>query len=535
MQGLTIDNPDDSDWYRFRLDAPGASGAQIMLDSASSLDGLTLDLLRSADTPLKSGEEMRISHDRTELNGGHDTQATAYELKDAEAIRNLARIRGLSIHDASDVNFFKFALTAEGAAADRINLLKANAADDLKIELLDESGKPIVSAEPSGVLVSSIYLDGQAPGVYYLRVQSGNGKPARYELGIRVPTVQPGDTSAREYGQIALDLSGKQSSEIDLAGLNAGDYLLKVSSPRAIPTVYDLTFKLGSDTPEIRNLSTRTETVRRDVILGGAGNDVLQGGAGEDWIFGQAGNDVLTGGYDRQAEDLLLGGEGDDTFQLLPDGLPLIKGSTETFIPTFNDRFDGGEGDDRVLFQGGDLDRLGQPVPDNVAIRWNSMLHRYEFTALQWDIANQCFVADQTVVNALDFAPLSVGSPLYRQNYLFYQTIGVEHTVIDTRAGNDVVHGEPEFKYPNVDSEWGIDRATSGRMRASPCWRFTAATATTNCTAAPSATPSTAATAPISSWGAVATISLPVAPATTCWRAMPYWPPTCSNSPPSTA
>src|SRR5690606_9799259 len=117
------------------------------------------------------------------------------------------------------------------------------------------------------------------------------------------------------------------------------------------------------------NFATRADVKRRDIILGGAGNDVLQGGAGEDWIFGGAGNDVLSGGYDRMAEDLLFGGDGDDTFQLLPDQLPYIKGTTQTYSPTLTDRFDGGAGNDRVLFLGGDYDDLGRPVRDDVAIR----------------------------------------------------------------------------------------------------------------------------------------------------------------------
>src|SRR5690606_7722559 len=88
------------------------------------------------------------------------------------------------------------------------------------------------------------------------------------------------------------------------------------------------------------NLAVKANTDRRDIIIGGNGNDALQGGPGSTWIFGNAGNDVLTGGYDRQAPDLLFGGEGDDTFQLLPDQLPFIKGTTETYLPTLVDRFD---------------------------------------------------------------------------------------------------------------------------------------------------------------------------------------------------
>ncbi|MEK7423608.1 MAG: hypothetical protein AAB131_07170, partial [Actinomycetota bacterium] len=373
-------------------------------------------------------------------------------------------------------------------------------------------------------------LEGLAPGKYYIRVTT-LGAPARYELVTRVGVgdnpATPSIDERRYLGNVVLDLSGKQSGVLDLDGVLAGDYLLKVSSPRSVPTVYDLTFQLDEEDPELRSFTNRTDVKRRDVILGGAGNDALQGGMGEDWIFGQAGNDVLTGGPDRQAEDLLFGGEGDDTFQIWPDGLPFLKGTTDTFIPTLTDRFDGGAGNDRVLFLGGDLDRLGRPVPDNVAIRWNRFLHRYEFGALQWDTANQRFAPDgeaisadrrapengkitapavfelsldggdfveitvpvddsnqtitdlardvsaaidevlgegkvvvefpdgiirlvapgaslkfradaaNTAVTELHFMPLADGSPIFLQNFAFYQTVNVERTVIDTRAGDD--------------------------------------------------------------------------------------------------
>ena len=191
----------------------------------------------------------------------------------------------------------------------------------------------------------------------------------------------------RYLGQAVLDLSGKRRGGLDIPSLAAGEYLVKVSSNNSVPTVYDLTLQIDDGDPEVTSYTSRTNVVRRDVILGGAGHDVLQGGAGEDWIFGQAGNDVLTGGYDRQAEDLLFGGDGDDTFQIFTDGLPFIKGTTDTYIPTLTDRFDGGTGDDRVLFLGGDYDRLGpagagqrggplEPLPSPLRVHIAAMGYR---------------------------------------------------------------------------------------------------------------------------------------------------------------
>jgi len=260
-------------------------------------------------------------------------------------------------------------------------------------------------------------------GDYVIKVASSTGGSYQLKPGDKVTerTIVESQTASglvrteirtvRNFGETQLDLSGKQTTFLDLSGLSAGtDYLLRVSAPNRLPTQYDLTFDLRDDVVPSENttdFATKANPIRRDIIIGGAGNDALQGGPGEDWIFGGSGNDVLSGGYDRQSEDLLFGGEGDDTFQILPDGLPFIKGTDQTYIPTLTDRFDGGPGDDRVLFQGGDFDNLSQPVPDWVAIRWNRFLQRYEFTAVPWDTANQQFVVDQQVVNATAPGPLT--------------------------------------------------------------------------------------------------------------------------------
>ncbi|MCX7893546.1 MAG: PA14 domain-containing protein, partial [Burkholderiales bacterium] len=699
---LSIDNPDDADWYRFSLAAPPDPQAKLVLSSASDLDGLAVALFAADGTNLGLVPAIALGTDGTEAGGAHNSIATAYALP---AVQSLARVVGLSIHAAGDVDYFRFRMDRATVSGDAVSLLLEAPTDQLVLELVDANDTVLATATQSAPLVRRILLDevtanGLAAGDYYLRVRTPVASNlARYSLVFSVPTLQTYESSisnvantakesalnlgaynafplvtgttigtgetewfkfvlkrggeatdlvtlsraneatpltlalldsdgttvlrsvtvtgsaaaslnldgltgggktyylrvggataetayelrpgakattrtiiesvsagvlvrqevrtVRESGQTVLDLSGKQTSSISLASLAAGtDYLVRVTSPNRVPTQYDLKFDLGvgdASAPEnSTDLGAKANTKRRDVIIGGAGNDALQGGPGEDWIFGGPGNDVLSGGYDRQAEDLLFGGEGDDTFQLLTDDLPLIKGSTETYIPTFADRMDGGAGDDRVMYIGGDYDRLNRPIPDDVAIRWNRFLQRYEFTALVWDTANQEFMVAQEVVNAsvtgpltgfvgtvtfrlrvadptdpnrgfttvtaeinasdlvgvveqlqaaldaqvkdangkslvtvespdgilrlrakgqgmelraspsdpavtvLGFAPLTAGSPIYKQTYIFYQTLSVERTVIDTKAGDDVVHGTPEFKYPNVPDEWGI-------------------------------------------------------------------------------
>ena len=64
-----------------------------------------------------------------------------------------------------------------------------------------------------------------------------------------------------------------------------------------------------------------------DEIFGGEGNDIIFGSAGNDILAGQAGVDTLVGGEGNdnlsgQAGDVLNGGTGNDTYQLLADFIP---------------------------------------------------------------------------------------------------------------------------------------------------------------------------------------------------------------------
>ena len=346
FSGLTIDNAADVDWYQFRLSQPGS----ITLSSASDLDGLGMTLYQvGQDTGVSSITQMvRDATDLDDVNA-HNSKATAYNIADVE---NYGQISGLTLHAANDVDVFHFVLAKNATATDQIALVKQNQTDNVLLELLDATGavKATGVSPANAPLVTAINLfniaDGGDPGAnageYYIRVSTTSG-PTRYTLNPRIGNA----------ANSVLDLSGKQIGRI--TGLQAGvDYLLRIDSPNQVPTIYSLKFELAEATATEVPLGTRVDAKRRDVIIGGEGDDVLSGGPGEDWIFGGNGNDVLSGGADRNASDLLFGGNGDDTFQIVPDALPLLNNSTETFIPTYNDFFDGGAGNDRVLFLGGD-------------------------------------------------------------------------------------------------------------------------------------------------------------------------------------
>src|SRR5205085_11012020 len=116
--GLTMDNPDDVDWYRFRL----SEAATLILSSASDLDGLGLKLFRlsnPADTG--SGALAQIVRDATDVDDlrAHDTILSAYDLSD---IKNYGKLAGLTLHKrdngTTDVDVFRLVLDGTGTAND---------------------------------------------------------------------------------------------------------------------------------------------------------------------------------------------------------------------------------------------------------------------------------------------------------------------------------------------------------------------------------------------------------------------------------
>jgi Ca2+-binding RTX toxin-like protein len=223
------------------------------------------------------------------------------------------------------VDFYRFTLSASdvlGTARVALNPLSLGSGFTLALfnSLTGAALTGRVTTQGSLVIAN---LAGLPAGDYWLRVTGT--RAGRYEL---VPDFGVA-------GSTELDFTVNTAPTLDLTALTPGTaYWVEVTSPNLVPTIYSLQLNLPGSTPTETSLATRSDVIRQDVLFGGDDNDILIGGAGEDWIFGGPGNDVLSGGLDLQAEDLLFGNDGDDTFQILPDALP-------RFLGTLTDRFDG--------------------------------------------------------------------------------------------------------------------------------------------------------------------------------------------------
>jgi hypothetical protein len=132
FSGLNIDNPDDVDWYKFSIaddngDGKVGAGALLTLGSVSDNDGLEIALFATDGTAVLESGVLQLSRDFTDVGGSPaNTTASAFGLP---AVQSLGRASGLTIHDAQDVDVFRFELERAGVSGDRINLLK-NAIDD---------------------------------------------------------------------------------------------------------------------------------------------------------------------------------------------------------------------------------------------------------------------------------------------------------------------------------------------------------------------------------------------------------------------
>lgn len=528
----------------FSIALNGGTPVQIDLDRSAGFDNLSAadlaadlnEALAAAglgDAVQASAAEGVLRFSTIALGGGASLALTGPDLAvlgftdgataSSSVLKGVTGFYGLSLDSPDDVDWYRFSLDAAPGEFAEIRFDSISPRDGVMVELLqadpgDAGGFTKLASSADGSL--NLHALGLAPGEYFLRI-SDNRIPTSYDLVIDLDD---------GFAETRQDLSANRTA------LNAD----------------------GSVAPFVN----RQNFERRDVIIGGDGNDVLKGGFGEDWIFGGAGNDVLTGGDDHQASDLLFGQDGDDIFQVIPDQLPFLTGSDQTFIPTYNDQFVGGAGNDEVLFLGGDTDTQGRDVPDFVSLRWNRFLHRYEFTSQVWDTANQEFLtqtdglpavvmggrdlpaggeivedlaltitvdgddpvevilsaaatqdntgvndlvadlnlaladaglADRVFVDQVDFRlrfiRLGTGpatalvvedtavpdiegefnaiglarrsqaagdETVFVQHYAFFQARQIENLTIDTRGGDDEVRADTEFKFPNTDSEWGI-------------------------------------------------------------------------------
>ena len=200
---LTIDGTTDVDWYRLEFGVAPTAGATLGVQSTGLSDALALRLYAGTPGNLTL-LRAQWAADRAE---GNDTAAAAYYLG------SVAELAGLSLHTASDTDWYRFTVPAGTSSLPRkIAILPASTELALtgRLERLNGTEEPDrISVDPAtGVLTVDLANDLPA-GDYRLRL-TGN-QAGTYRLVSQLSDSVEG----------VVNLSGTSTADIDLAGLTA--------------------------------------------------------------------------------------------------------------------------------------------------------------------------------------------------------------------------------------------------------------------------------------------------------------------------
>ena len=228
VDGLSIHNSNDQDWFRFELTTDGTDGQFVGISFDDHLGDLRLQLCdangKTIDQTTGGGGDERISLARlargtyyllvTGVDGAtnpdyslvlnippatatgpdwaesNDTRDTARDLRQVEGSQILDN---LSISTADDQDWFEFKTKAAPVAGDLVRIDFDHNAGDLDLEVYDASGKLLDRSNGTGD-TEQIVLDdlSTAGNTYYVRVYGYQGATnPHYMLTIVTPQVTP--------------------------------------------------------------------------------------------------------------------------------------------------------------------------------------------------------------------------------------------------------------------------------------------------------------------------------------------------------
>jgi hypothetical protein len=233
---LTIDNPNDQDWYKFQTSALGAGDSAVVIafdptagpldlqvyDASGDLVGsssaaASIKLISLAGLPAGtyyahvSGHNGATSPNYLLTIDGpagatipadayepNDTLATATDLNPPDPahtgqdlpLTGAKTISHLTITSSTDVDYFQFTTAATGTDGDAVRIDFDNTQGNLDLALLDSSGNVLESVPPSDTNEKSLSLSGLAAGSYYVLV-SGHNRATSPDYSLTVTAPQP--------------------------------------------------------------------------------------------------------------------------------------------------------------------------------------------------------------------------------------------------------------------------------------------------------------------------------------------------------
>ena len=240
---LTIDNPQDVDWYRFNLADIAADGSRVVLESDSQLDGLDLALFaEDGITGIGEAAVLELSPDLPDSDSSNNTLETATDLDAIQAIENLGRIRGLSLHEATDEDFYRFSLPNTFSGYELAFFV-----GEIGNELLDLTDQVIDEANPE--VLPDIQTLGRVVGmqlgnlddvdVFHFTLSDAALETDRIDLvkgsqfdRLRIELLDASDQVLATAEAVGTDTLSVRLVGDDGLGLAAGDYKIRVLRDR---------------------------------------------------------------------------------------------------------------------------------------------------------------------------------------------------------------------------------------------------------------------------------------------------------------
>lgn len=218
---LTIHQTTDQDWFSFQLVEEGKAGHFVAVDFENRNGDIDLQLVNAGGTVLRSSATAQnqelislagiapgtyyvrvygsqnatqpnyklsiavpvttIDPDRNEVN---NTLATATNLR---RISGDLTVDGLNIHQAADVDWFRFETAAVGTSSHFVGLVYRSGGADINLELYDQSGALLTQSSLNDNW-EIINFANRPAGTYFARVYSASGGiNADYTFGLSLP------------------------------------------------------------------------------------------------------------------------------------------------------------------------------------------------------------------------------------------------------------------------------------------------------------------------------------------------------------
>jgi len=255
VDGLTVHAAGNDDWYRFETSVAGRRENAVQIDFRHAFGDLELELLDASGRLIDGSYDVQnaervglaglpagvyyarvyghngakspnytltidapvstIAADRLEVN---DTQATATDFGVVEG--KLTREQ-LTIHNANDLDLFRFELAAKGRQGNVVQIDFRHAFGDLDLELRDWDMRVLTGSY--GVQDwERIDLDGLPAGIYYVQVDGAKGATSPdYMLTIDAPEagIDPDHLEPNDARNRATDLKTVEGT-VEIADLS---------------------------------------------------------------------------------------------------------------------------------------------------------------------------------------------------------------------------------------------------------------------------------------------------------------------------